>query len=441
MTAEIIIVNRSALAFAADSAVTIRLGSRYKIYDSAEKLFEFSRSQPIALMLYNNVEFVGIPLDVLVRKYRNENGKDFESIKAAGTAFLNYLKDFPRSIEDEKAHLVQLLLPKFVAIRKSFSKLAEKAIKRMMSEGASDDNPKAALLGLIQGEIDAERASAHPKFLKGKSLEEFSARYRDVIDLASEKASLTFLKDADVGTKLVEYAFSLVRSKNKSPVFTGIVIGGFAKKDLFPTVVFCEIDGVYFDELKFVQGSIIDIDRRGHRAAIVPFAQQEMAERFIYGLDAKLEGDIKKFVKEAAQNIVDVKDGAFTDKEKGIIVDKLSGEFDQIIDRLKDSAEQNVIDIVNFMSKKELADMAHALVELTSKKRRFSAEQDTVGGPIDVAVITRNEGFIWIQRKHYFDTELNQNYLVRLEVAKNGDRPNVRAKKGKSSKTRAKTKA
>jgi hypothetical protein len=54
MTAEIAIVNRSALALAADSAVTVRVGPNVKVYDSAEKLFEFSHRQPIALMIYNN---------------------------------------------------------------------------------------------------------------------------------------------------------------------------------------------------------------------------------------------------------------------------------------------------------------------------------------------------------------------------------------------------
>lgn len=60
--------------------------------------------------------------------------------------------------------------------------------------------------------------------------------------------------------------------------------------------------------------------------------------------------------------------------------------------------------------------MAHALVELTSKKRRFSSEQETVGGPIDVAIVTRNEGLIWIQRKHYFDMSLNPGYNARVSL-------------------------
>jgi len=36
---------------------------------------------------------------------------------------------------------------------------------------------------------------------------------------------------------------------------------------------------------------------------------------------------------------------------------------------------------------------------------------ETVGGPIDVAVISKGDGFIWIKRKHYFKAELNSQFF------------------------------
>jgi hypothetical protein len=35
---------------------------------------------------------------------------------------------------------------------------------------------------------------------------------------------------------------------------------------------------------------------------------------------------------------------------------------------------------------------------------------ETVAGPIDVAVISKGDGFIWIKRKHYFSPELNPHF-------------------------------
>ena len=39
-------------------------------------------------------------------------------------------------------------------------------------------------------------------------------------------------------------------------------------------------------------------------------------------------------------------------------------------------------------------------------------ESETVGGPIDVAVISKGDGFIWIKRKHYFKAELNPQFFA-----------------------------
>ena len=56
--------------------------------------------------------------------------------------------------------------------------------------------------------------------------------------------------------------------------------------------------------------------------------------------------------------------------------------------------------------------MAESLVSLTSFKRRVTHDPETVGGPIDVAVISKGDGFIWINRKHYFDPALNHQFFA-----------------------------
>jgi hypothetical protein len=70
-----------------------------------------------------------------------------------------------------------------------------------------------------------------------------------------------------------------------------------------------------------------------------------------------------------------------------------------------------VLDSVEALPLDELASMAKALVNLTSFKRRVTMDPESVGGPIDVAVITKGDGFIWIERKHYFKPELNHQFF------------------------------
>jgi len=59
--------------------------------------------------------------------------------------------------------------------------------------------------------------------------------------------------------------------------------------------------------------------------------------------------------------------------------------------------------------------MAESLVNLTSFRKRVTIEAETVAGPIDVVVISKGDGFIWIKRKKYFKPELNPQFLARYK--------------------------
>jgi hypothetical protein len=50
---------------------------------------------------------------------------------------------------------------------------------------------------------------------------------------------------------------------------------------------------------------------------------------------------------------------------------------------------------------------AKFLVDVTVGFSRFLLGPDSVGGPVEVAGITRHEGFKWISRKHYYPQDLN----------------------------------
>ncbi|MHB1628970.1 MAG: hypothetical protein ACYCVB_11475 [Bacilli bacterium] len=69
------------------------------------------------------------------------------------------------------------------------------------------------------------------------------------------------------------------------------------------------------------------------------------------------------------------------------------------------------LNAVSVLPKDELAEMAESLINLTSLRRRMSPDAETVGGPVDVAVISKGDGLIWMRRKHYFKSELNYAFF------------------------------
>lgn len=82
---------------------------------------------------------------------------------------------------------------------------------------------------------------------------------------------------------------------------------------------------------------------------------------------------------------------------------------DQLRDKiLKKATEMLTVPfIIAPMPIKDAIDLAEFLVQTTINFSKFSPGAPTVGGPIDIAAITKHEGFKWIKRKHYYNSELN----------------------------------
>ncbi len=63
--------------------------------------------------------------------------------------------------------------------------------------------------------------------------------------------------------------------------------------------------------------------------------------------------------------------------------------------------------IYDAMPIQDAIDLAEFLADLSARFSRYTPGAVTVGGPIEIAAITKHEGFKWIQRKLYFSEEFN----------------------------------
>ena len=78
------------------------------------------------------------------------------------------------------------------------------------------------------------------------------------------------------------------------------------------------------------------------------------------------------------------------------------------IDSIMKAAEALQLPFVSpAMPIQDAIDLAAFLVDLTINSSRFLPGAPVVGGPIEIAAITKHEGFKWVRRKHYFPAELN----------------------------------
>lgn len=82
LTAVIGILNKNAVAIAADSAVTVSGNSGRKIYNTANKIFTLSKYHPVSVIVYNSANFITTPWEIIIKLYRNElKEKSFPSLQ------------------------------------------------------------------------------------------------------------------------------------------------------------------------------------------------------------------------------------------------------------------------------------------------------------------------------------------------------------------------
>ncbi|WKZ36898.1 MAG: hypothetical protein QY332_03040 [Anaerolineales bacterium] len=133
-----------------------------------------------------------------------------------------------------------------------------------------------------------------------------------------------------------------------------------------------------------------------------------------------IEGYLKKFFEQYPQTLVEnLLVTGLSDEQKKTILETLLGQGEKSLRKFNEELLQYrrenyiepIISTVASLPKDELAAMAESLVNLTSFKRRVSMDRETVGGPIDVAVISKGDGFVWIKRKHYFPSDLNHHFF------------------------------
>ena len=72
-----------------------------------------------------------------------------------------------------------------------------------------------------------------------------------------------------------------------------------------------------------------------------------------------------------------------------------------------------MVDAVESFNVEDMVDMAESFISITNLQRHISSSEESVGGPVDVAVITKSEGFVWVKHKQWFQQEMNPQMMER----------------------------
>jgi hypothetical protein len=423
MTAEIAVLNRSGVALAADSAVTI--GPRGdKIWTSADKLFQLSEADPIGIMVYGNADFVGIPWETVIKTYRREHGHaSLETVEDHARRFFSYLSKnevlFPTARQDRSAlGLVRLL---WLGIREHTRKVIDKEAEKR--NGLNENEIPEVVNTSIATFVRLMRARPAIPGMTTALRERIRGRLRVELKRIRDELFDSLPMSSSAKRALLSIAVLMLTRQWLTMGKAGVVFAGFGSREFLPAVHAYEVESMIENVPRVgdVDSSVIDDDMT---ATIVPFAQQEMVHAFMNGIDPRLLSFMQKSSRDLFVTTFDSVTSLVKTSAPNVAtqIDLLRGRLEHLVTALHSDWKaqcQNywdpVMSNIGTLPKDELAAMAEAFVNLTKFRRRVTNERETVGGPIDVAVITKGDGFIWVKRKHYFDPQLNPRFFTRYQ--------------------------
>lgn len=436
MTAEIAILNKQAIALASDSAVTMMQEMGEKIKTSANKLFALSKYHPVGIMIFGNADLMGVPWETIIKIYRaNLSRKKFETLKEYAEDFIAFLDNenllFPYSVQEE--YLLATIYSYFSYIEKDIENNTEFVISEK-NEITPEEVKKITSNTIRKHYEDWKNAEAIPSIPSSHIkdiIERYSKKIDEIIKEVFEKLPIS-KHNLDLLKEIAGSLFSKFYIISED--ISGVVIAGFGEKDTFPSLKAYAIEGLFINKLKYKELLSVEIGFETE-ASIIPFAQKEMVETFMEGIDPSYRSLEESYLTEIFTEYIDffIKNLIkYNENEKNTLKKKLQRISNEILDHHRNKLEvyrketytNPVTSVVSMLPKDELAAMAEALVNLTSFKRKVSMETETVGGPIDVAVISKGDGFIWIKRKHYFKQELNPQFSANYyrEEIENGEK-------------------
>ena len=407
MTAVVGIMNKRGIAIAADSAVTITRPFAWnpKIANSANKMLRLSSAQPISVMITGNACFLNTPWDVIVRRYRQKWGdKSLPTVEAC-------VNDFFRYIPTEEQLFPKILQTEYIedVLKSCFDDVSDD----MACEGLFIMSDPNQILKSYHSVLEKRKKALLKRVVSPSFIDYPFSRFKEFASEAWERFSEKLDTEPDnlleeIKDELLEMAMLSMTTRNEEGGTT-LVFSGFGGEEDFPTLIAAEVNHGFDGRVNYHidDKNVIRVSDKTP-AAICPFAQTDIMEALLTGVNPLFKEEAVKRSVELLERLdeqIAIQEG--NSDEIWSIINKvkykdLIRKFSNAEEKRARAARQVWIEALKDYDLQDMAQLAENLVAMTGFERHMTFKNEGVGGPIDLAVITKNNGFTWLNRKSWY---------------------------------------
>ena len=249
MTAEVAVLNRSAVALAADSAMSV--GNSGKTYPT-NKLFALSKYHPVGVMVYNNAEFMGVPWETLVKMHRRDIGRrGMSTISEYADSFLDFIgNDAICTDQQQVANLLRIA-------HGFFGRIAGE-IRASLEDTSS---PQSTIEEVVERHITALREAEPAPSMEDLDADGLLREHEAVINESIGRCFADLDIDDSVRQSLHRALAADIKSIRLSGGFSGLVFAGFGEDEMFPSLIEIVTGGSIGNVVKVHTKTRFDVDR------------------------------------------------------------------------------------------------------------------------------------------------------------------------------------
>ena len=242
MTAEVAVLNRSAVALAADSAVTISnsggVSAVAKIFQNENKLFELSKTQPVGIMLYNATELFAIPWEIIIKDFRIRCGNvEQKHLYTWWDVFRDYVightKFCPSELQ-QKEFLREILTSEFRVVFSGFVDLAQPIIIPSKNLKSKEGQLASIFVDVIKGRKRYYENSAYYFGFTDELAQKILSENTEEFEGACKDAFSVLPLDIQNLEMLRELACSVICRARAQSFTTGLVLLAMGQMKYFP---------------------------------------------------------------------------------------------------------------------------------------------------------------------------------------------------------------
>ena len=431
MTSVVGILNKRGIAIAADSAVTRNrrkengFGTQRitKCTKNGNKMVRLSNAVPITVMFTGNAEYLDTPWDVIARRYRQQRGGiAHATVEDAVNDFFRFISENPvfwtesstgyfmhclientferlagdMSDEDERTEEGKMIRP--AAFRKAFIKNVRSLKLLAASRGECPQFADCSIEAFRSSIGDILESFLNSKAYPEDGLFMYDAYPKEVLDA--------------IRPSFEEALLAVISSRMEDGPSAELIFSGFGADQEYPSLSPVTVCGGYDFRVNYnyrKEDIVCISDERP--VAICPFAQDDVIKSILRGIHRDWSAEVCDTLEQMIHPCTNSIFQPFMDEEMpddfvlqlcDVPIDDLTEKFRREGIRMLDNTQREWEKALRNYDLEEMAALADSLIDLTGFQRILTFSQEGVGGTVDLAVISKADGFTWIRRKNWY---------------------------------------